>query len=189
MKIRPALPSDARTIAGVHVRTWQSAYRGIVPDAHLDALSVDQRERVFREALTRGSPEMWVAHTEPESEAIGWIAFGASRDPDAGASVGEIEAIYVLPSHWSTGAGLALWNVARSRLVERQFQSVTLWVLEDNERAIRFYCAAGFTPDIGARKQVTIEGKNLWEGRYTHLLGLRRSGATTSTTGEPRAQR
>ena len=81
MKIRPALPSDARAIADLHVRSWQSTYRGIVPDAYLDALSIDERETLLRESIPRGSPEMWVANSD--SEITAWIAFGASRDPDA----------------------------------------------------------------------------------------------------------
>jgi ribosomal protein S18 acetylase RimI-like enzyme len=168
MNIRPALLSDARAIAEVHVRSWQAAYRGIVPDAHLDSLSIDRREMAFREALARGSPEMWVALSD--TEPVGWIAFGASRDVAAGASVGEIEAIYVVPSHWATGTGWSLWNAARTRLRERQFEAVTLWVLEENERAIRFYRAAGFVPDVAARKQITIGGKSLWEARYARVL-------------------
>jgi len=95
VKIRPALLSDARAIADVHVRSWQSAYHGVVPDAYLEALSVDKREMDFREALSRGSAEMWVA--EWHSEIIGWIACGASRDSDATPRVGEIEAIYASP--------------------------------------------------------------------------------------------
>lgn len=97
MKIRRALPSDARAIADVHVRSWRSAYHGVVSDAYLEALLVDKREMAFREPLSRGSTEMWVA--DSQSEIIGWIAFGASRDADATPAVGEIEAIYVSPSH------------------------------------------------------------------------------------------
>jgi len=168
MKIRPALPSDARSIASLHVRTWQSAYRGIVPDAYLDTLSIDSREALLRESITHGSPEMWVASCD--SEITGWIAFGASRDIDAKPRAGEIEAIYVSPQHWSIGTGRELWNVARARLVERDFASVTLWVLEQNERATRFYRRAGFTVDTASRKEISIGGENLWEVRYTRAL-------------------
>lgn len=170
MKIRPALPSDARAIANLHVRTWQSTYRGIVPDAYLDALSVDERETVLRESIMSGSPEMWVANCD--SGIMGWIAFGASRDPDARPGVGEIEAIYVSPEHWSMGTGRELWNVARARLVERDFASVTLWVLEQNERAKRFYCAAGFVADTDSRKEISIGGRNVWEVRYACALHM-----------------
>jgi hypothetical protein len=40
--VRPATPDDADAIASVHVRSWQAAYRGIVPDAMLDALSIQR---------------------------------------------------------------------------------------------------------------------------------------------------
>jgi ribosomal protein S18 acetylase RimI-like enzyme len=84
--------------------------------------------------------------------------------------VGEIEAIYVSPQHCSTGTGPELWNVARARLVERSFASVTLWVLEENERATRFYHAAGFAPDTALRKETSIGGKYVWEVRYACAL-------------------
>jgi hypothetical protein len=47
--IRPATAEDAAGIAAVHVRSWQVAYRGQLPDALLDSLSVDQRTRWWGE--------------------------------------------------------------------------------------------------------------------------------------------
>jgi hypothetical protein len=44
LDIRRASQSDARAIAEVHVASWRETYRGIVPDAFLDALSVAERE-------------------------------------------------------------------------------------------------------------------------------------------------
>ena len=168
MNIRLARVTDARSIAEVQVRTWQATYRGILPDAYLDALSVDKREHAFRDGLMRASPEMWVA--ESDSGVVGWIAFGASRDADATATTGEIEAIYVLPEHWSTGTGRELWKVAQARLLARNFTAATLWVLEANERAARFYRAAGFTPEAGCRKAIHIGGQEVWEVRYACAL-------------------
>jgi L-amino acid N-acyltransferase YncA len=169
MNIRRALLSDARAVAEVHVQTWQSAYRGIVPDSFLDALSVDSREAAWHEWISRGSPELWVA--EAQSVITGWVAFGPSRDGDAALTVGEVEAIYVTPSHWSTGTGRELWKAARARLMERKFTSATLWVLEENQRATRFYRAAGFEPNLASRKDIMIGGKQLWEIRYETRIG------------------
>jgi hypothetical protein len=45
MIIRDAELRDARGIAEVHVRSWQTAYAGIVPDEDLAQLSVDEREQ------------------------------------------------------------------------------------------------------------------------------------------------
>ena len=49
--VRAATPADAAAIAGVHVRSWQAAYRGIVPDEVLDGLSLPDREQRWRSIL------------------------------------------------------------------------------------------------------------------------------------------
>jgi ribosomal protein S18 acetylase RimI-like enzyme len=169
MNIRPAIATDARSVATVHVHTWQSAYRGIVPDAYLDSLSIDARESIWGGILERGTPELWVA--EIDSQVVGWSAFGASRDADARPQTGELEAIYVLPQFWKTGTGRALWLITRGRLIERGFATVTLWVLADNLKAIHFYAAAGFTADAASERQINRAGRTLREIRYESDLG------------------
>jgi ribosomal protein S18 acetylase RimI-like enzyme len=169
MNIRPAVESDARAVATVHVLTWQSAYRGIVPDAYLDSLSIDRRESFWRLALQKETPELWLAETD--STVIGWSSFGASRDADAGAHTGELEALYLLPQYWQTGTGRALWLVTRRRLIERSFTTATLWVLSANLRAIRFYTAAGFTSNPASEKEINVGGRSLRERRYETDLG------------------
>jgi ribosomal protein S18 acetylase RimI-like enzyme len=164
MKIRPAVAADARPVATVHVQSWQSAYRGILPDAYLESLSIDAREAVWSSVIDKGSPELWVA--EIDSHVVGWSVFGASRDPDARAQTGELEAIYVLPQYWKTGTGRELWLLTRRRLVERGFATATLWVLADNHRAIHFYRAAGFAPEAGSERQIDRAGRALREIRY-----------------------
>jgi len=34
--IREARPEDAEAIVRCHIRSWQAAYRGLIPDEHLD---------------------------------------------------------------------------------------------------------------------------------------------------------
>jgi ribosomal protein S18 acetylase RimI-like enzyme len=164
MNIRRATLADARAVAEVHVESWRTAYRDLVPQSYLDALSIGPRENLWRESIERESPELWVA--EIESRVVGWVAFGASRDSDAVGPVGEIYAIYLSPAHWSTGIGLKLWLTARVRLIEQGFETVTLWVFADNARAIRFYRAAGFELMAGAVQSHERGGKALVEQRY-----------------------
>ena len=59
MIIREPTKSDARDLAEVHVRSWQAAYKGQLPDEILDNLSVDQREQQWH--LTLNSPSNKVA--------------------------------------------------------------------------------------------------------------------------------
>jgi ribosomal protein S18 acetylase RimI-like enzyme len=171
MNIRPALESDALGIARVHVYTWQAAYRGVISDAYLEALSVAKRESGWRKLILRGTPEIWVA--DAGSELIGWAAFGSSRDMDAASNAGELEAIYVLQSSWAKGIGRDLWITARRRLVQRGFQSATLWVLKANLRAIRFYRAAGFEEDSLSEREIVLGAQKLQEVRYIASLANR----------------
>jgi ribosomal protein S18 acetylase RimI-like enzyme len=175
MKLRLAKPNDAHAIARVHVLSWRAAYRSIVPDEYLNSLSVHQREIAWTEMLQAGVPEVWVSYHG--NDIVGWVSFGASRDLDAQPSIGEVEAIYVLAERWSTGAGKMLWLKARMRLVERGFDRLTLWVLAENARAIRFYRAAGMRPSV--TRTINIGGKDLSEVRYEMSL---KSGAVPGST-------
>jgi ribosomal protein S18 acetylase RimI-like enzyme len=127
-----------------------------------------KREAVWRESIAKGTPEVLVA--KAEDRLVGWVAFGPSRDEDVPAQTGEVWAIYVAPSHWSLGVGRLLWLRARERLATQGYKSVSVWVLAENTRAIKFYRAAGFTADPLGRKEVTMAGKSLQELRYGTVL-------------------
>lgn len=43
LRIRPAVSEDGAGIGRVHVETWRTTYRGIVPDEHLAGLSQEKR--------------------------------------------------------------------------------------------------------------------------------------------------
>ena len=52
--VRRARPEDAGGIARVWIAAWRIAYRGLVPDALLDGLSVDERRAHWRARLEAG---------------------------------------------------------------------------------------------------------------------------------------
>jgi len=129
--IRLAVPEDARAIATIHVEASQAAYRGIIPDEFLNSFSIDRRESEWRQRLLRGNAGTWVA--QEAGAIVGWILAAASRDTDAGASTGEIWAVYVLPGYWGRRIGRLLCETAVRHLLTEGFTEVTLWVLTDNE--------------------------------------------------------
>jgi ribosomal protein S18 acetylase RimI-like enzyme len=166
--IRSATPVDARAIATIHVEAWRAAYRGIVPDEYLDSLSIDGRESASRQILLAADTSTWVAQ---ESDAIvGWISAGPSRDTDADMSAGEIWAVYVAPERWGKGVGRSLCQQVEEQLRTQGCVAVTLWVLKDNERALKFYQSNGFFLDIGATKEIERGGKTLSEVRFRKPL-------------------
>lgn len=169
MIVRRAILEDSKAIAAIHVHSWQAAYQGIIPDEFLRALSVDQREGVWREILKGGASDTWVL--EVQGEILGWASLGRSRDSDAPASTGELWAIYVDPRHWRRGLGQLLWNEAERQLRHSGFSEVTLWVLKDNVRALAFYHSNGFAIDPGIEKVIERGGTQLVEIRLRKALG------------------
>lgn len=178
-----ALPEDAPAIARIHVDAWRAAYEGIIPAAFLAGLSMERREAAWREAIARGIPELLVA--KDAAGVLGWIAFGACRDPGAAANRGEIQAIYLAPSHWAQGIGRLLWREARQRLVRQGFTSASLWVLAENARALRFYRAAGFVPDPSGHREIERGGTRLLELRYITALPRRSAGEPAASLPDP----
>ena len=55
MTLREATVADAAGIAFVHVESWRTTYPGIMPQEHLDALSVAERTEVWQGILQNGA--------------------------------------------------------------------------------------------------------------------------------------
>jgi ribosomal protein S18 acetylase RimI-like enzyme len=146
IRIREAEPRDAEAIARIHVRSWQAAYRGQLSDDYLDGLSVRDRLEQHRMALeTPGAHRTWVA--EEDGRVVGFAVTGPSQDADADERTGELYAVYLDPDRYGRGIGKRLCDHALADLRERGFRAATLWVLETNERARRFYEREGWFPD------------------------------------------
>jgi ribosomal protein S18 acetylase RimI-like enzyme len=160
--VRLATIEDAETIAAIHVRTWQTAYEGIVPAQFLAALSIQERANMWRIVISEHHGFVLLA-ASPHGE-VGFISFGPSRVED-GREKAEIYAIYVLPQFWHQGIGRELLDEAERRLEGQHFVAITLWVLEKNAQARQFYVARGFRLDASRREQ-KIGGSLLTEVRY-----------------------
>ena len=53
MRVRAAVERDAEAVAHVHVESWRSTYRGLVPDDYLAGLSVERRADNWRRLIKR----------------------------------------------------------------------------------------------------------------------------------------
>lgn len=167
MRIRPAQVGDAAALALVHVRTWQAAYRGQMPQEYLDQLDPVQRRALWKHWIQHVAPRAGTCVLEHEADGvIGFISVSPSRDDDADpATIGEVTAIYLLPTHWGSGGGRMLMGAGLRHLADAGYASALLWVLETNTRARRFYEAGGWQPD-GTSKVDDTRGFPLAEVRY-----------------------
>ncbi|MGI8712830.1 MAG: GNAT family N-acetyltransferase [Solirubrobacteraceae bacterium] len=149
LEIREATADDAPGLAGVHVRSWQVGYLGIVPDEVLDGLSVATRERQWREWIEQGT---WIRVACRDGLIVGLCAVLRTGDDPAN---GEVAALYVDPPAFRTGVGTALLNTALAHLSAAAAQQVTLWVFTGNARARAFYARYGFAPDGGSDEHIS----------------------------------
>lgn len=169
MIIRRANDLDAGPVARVHVASWQEAYRGIVAPEYLAGLSVSEREKMWAKSIRQNMTELLVA--EIDGRIVGFSAIGPCRDEGAGPSDYEIWAIYAAPTHWSRGGGRELWLASRDSSTAKGAARISLWVIANNERAIRFYRAAGFRPEVDSRKPYELGGATLEKERYVWESG------------------
>lgn len=141
--LRRAVPADAPAIGAVHVAAWRETYSGLLPDQMLAELSVDQRsamwDAVLRDPTQFGSVAVLVA--EAQGTVIGFGSCGTQADPalaEAGFG-GEIHAVYLLQPHQRHGYGRALLSALAAALQDAGLRGASLWVLETNHAARRFY--------------------------------------------------
>jgi GNAT superfamily N-acetyltransferase len=162
LTFRLATAKDVADIARISVRSWQAAYRGILPRPYLDALATAKREAFWKQTIARGTPRVILA--QRDDITLGWIAWGPSRDRDPRRTIAEIEALYIDPLHWRKGAGTLLIEEAIEAAASEGYREMTLWVLEENKRGRSFYETMGFTAD-GAFHPLNVGGRDVDEMR------------------------
>ena len=149
---------DRRAVSRIYEESWRRACRGIVPQAYLDAIPEG------RWVKNLDIPGWSVMLCLEGGEPIGTGSFSRSRSeryPDAG----EVISIYLLPEYWGKGCGGPLLEAMVTELEKQGYSEAFLRVLEENERARRFYEKHGFSR-AGETTETVIGGKALREIRY-----------------------
>ena len=165
--VRPAVAGDAQQLAAVHASSSHAASEQAVPDPRA-SLPQDKRHAFWREAIEFSEPQVHVALDG--DQVIGFVGFDRSRDPKSKPTTGEIWSLYVLPSHWDRGIGLALWDAAREGLLEEGCTEVTLWIALRNQRGLRFAELAGFKRELNTAKTALVGGVKIEEIRLKRAL-------------------
>jgi GNAT superfamily N-acetyltransferase len=147
----------------VQVASWQAAYPGLIDQAFLDSLDVDDRTRSWDRLLKQ--PRGRVMLAEESGAIVGFCAVGPAIEDDWG----EVFAIYLDPARWGSGLGRELLAAGEGALAEAGHQRALLWVLDGNTRARSFYERQGW--HLG--KPIRIEaigGSDVTQVRYEKPL-------------------
>jgi len=166
--IRQATIQDAPEIARVHVDSWRTTYKGVVPGEYLDSLDYAVRAEAWKDHLANLEALVFLA--EEAGKTCGFIGGGRLREP-IGSYDAEIYAIYLLFECQRRGFGRSLMQQLARSLQNAGFRQVAVWVLAENP-------SCGFYARLGgeriAEKPIEIGGAQLVEVAYgwTHIEDL-----------------
>lgn len=168
MEIRYFTDTDDRNgICRIYAESWKYAYRGMIPQDFLDSIA----DGKWMKNLDIPGQSTMICFEN--GEYIGVSSFGRSRYaqyPDCG----EVISLYFLPEYIGKGYGRQLLRAVLDELRKQGYPDIILWVLEGNERAIRFYETFGF---VRTKHYLDTEigGRDLREISYVYHFG-RESG-------------
>jgi GNAT superfamily N-acetyltransferase len=166
--VREARQEDALAIARVHVDSWRTSYRGIVPEGFLAAMSYKDFEERWREWLRGVESPHWAYRVAefPSGRIVGFACGGPRQGPAYAGYDGELFALYLLREHQRAGIGQRLFGSVARGLAEGGSSSLLAWVLARNPSR-RFYEAVG--GELLGSQEIEIGGARLEEVAYGWL--------------------
>lgn len=172
-RVRAATAADAARVVEIRVKSWQHAYRDILPSGRLSELRPSGGAVARWAELAAASPptRLFVA-VDGDDQPVAFCLVGDAReDSDRHPSLptGELWALYADPAVLGTGAGTALHAAGMDHLAQHGFARAVLWVLADNDAGQRFYRSHGWRPD-GGSADFEWGGVSVIEVRYARSL-------------------
>ena len=171
-RCRLAAHADAAACARLHVTSWQSAYRGMLPDAYLDRQDVAARTAEWEAMIARDGVHV-VLREVPGAGLVAFCAVGPSRDDDAPPGAWEIYTLHAAPAVRGRGYGRELVDEVVRLVARADGRLLTLWVVEENAAARAFYERMGMVPDGARQLHVVAPGVEVSEVRYSIPVAAR----------------
>lgn len=143
VSIRKAVPGDEQVLAYIQTESWKAAFADILSTEELVRCTNLQRaKQMYHNVLRREGCNTAIELVDDHPHCI--AAWGTNRC-DLGDTVGELICIHSLQNNWAKGYGSAMMEYVLAQLQQANYESVILWVFEENIRARKFYEKHGFT--------------------------------------------
>jgi GNAT superfamily N-acetyltransferase len=135
--LRVATPADAEALARLRVDAWRAAYRGLMPDAYLDGLSVEDNAAFWRRILEAGSDQVSVYVADDDGDIVGF-ASGNRRDPPKLGFSAELSAVCVRADRARQGLGRRLVAAVAAAERAKGADGLVVFVIGGNRAARAF---------------------------------------------------
>ena len=142
--IRLATPADAPDMAEVHMRSWEVAYKDIIPEEYIRDKNAT-RPAMWEKSLAEGKYPHRVIQLN--GKTVGNMCVAPPQDDDLDDNFYELHGIYLHPDYYRQGIGTQAMSVALdiARNLDKKF--LTVWVFAENINSIKFYEKCGFVAD------------------------------------------
>ncbi|TFG28444.1 MAG: GNAT family N-acetyltransferase [Promethearchaeota archaeon] len=142
--IRKAKISDLNGIIRVNVETWDTSYRGVVPDSYIQGFKIRSKDKRWQKLLENMIKENIFLIAENNKAEIVGFAIGGLERTTYSSYEGELMGIYILKEYQRQGIGKALTRKIVKKLIEMKVNSMLVWVLESNPYRV-------FYEDLGGK--------------------------------------
>lgn len=122
------------SIAEIKAGGWQTAYRGIVDEGYLDAMSAQEQS-----ARLKTYPLASFVVAEKGGNVVGFCRISEGSLADGVTPGCEIREIYIRPDMKRQGIGTKLFAYTVQELNRRGYKRMSLGVFEENAGARSFY--------------------------------------------------
>ena len=140
--IRPATKADAAAIARVRVDCWRTTYRGLIPDAYLDAMDVEASTQLWDRVLSAPPNTTSVFVADDSGDVVGFASGNRLEEPRYALDA-ELSAAYVRRDRQRMGIGRRLVVAVARAQQANGAHGLIVWVIAGNKRARAFYEGLG----------------------------------------------
>ena len=141
IQLRRASLADARAIASIRIECWRTTYRGVIPDAYLDGMSIEESAAQWSTILAmlpEKEQQICVFVAETDGQVIGFVSSTVLPIAKMGLQA-ELSGVYLLPAWQRCGIGKRMVQKVARNLLAQGVNSLLVWVLSENAIARNFF--------------------------------------------------
>ena len=142
--IRLAKPSDAADMAEVHMRSWEAAYKDIIPEEYIKTKNAT-RPDLFKRIITDENKTQYVI--QADGKTVGIMCIAPPKDDDVDDNYYELHGIYLHPDYYRRGIGTQAMKFVCDETRKLNKKYINVWVFAVNTNSINFYKKCGFIAD------------------------------------------
>jgi len=142
--IRLATPGDASDMAEVGMRSWEIAYKDILPEEYIREKNATRPEQ-FKQNITHENKNQYVIRLNDKT--IGIMKIAPPTDDDLDDTFYEVHYLYLHPDYFRKGIGTQAMQFAFDKTRSLGKKHISIWVFTENISTIKFYEKCGFARD------------------------------------------